>query len=428
MNDAELSPLGASPPRPDTTPMTIEPYPTDWIAAARALAEESRVGLVERDRGFQAPVALVRRLRETGLVNLLYPAELGGGGGTVRDAAHAVFELARVDGSLATLLAFHFYNSLVPLMLDYRGANDHVARESVARRWQWGNVTQYVRRDFIAERHPKGGYVVSGTKTWNTGAPLAEITTVLAVHPDQIGYIYAYIPTDRAGLSFGDDWDQIGLRGADSSSVTFDKVRLYDHEVLHWGHGPVQTGPVPFWTSFGAVFYSAVFLGSAQGALDAARAYATTDKRQNTLPGAQVTADDVLVQVQFAESWLKLQAGLAYFEQVIGKLQVAWDARREISDEARSRIAIETLSLRSFASKIALEITPQIFEFGGGRATNASADFDRYWRDVRTLSSHDPAVLALRNVGVYALTQTPPAFPSHFPAAKPKEGAANAGH
>lgn len=411
-----------APARPDTSPRVHEPYPQDWVVAARALADEFRDGAVARDRTNRLPIEEVRRLRESGLVNLLYPTELGGGGGSVRDAAWSVLEISRVDGSLGALLAFHFYNSLIPLLLDYDATNHPAARRSIEERWQWGNVTQYVNSAFIAEHHPEGGYTISGTKKWNTGAPLAEVTTLLFIHPDNTHFLYAHIPTDREGLIFHDDWDQLGLRGADSSAISFEKLRIYPQDILHWGHGAAQTGPVPLWTTFGAVFYSAVFLGSALGALDAARAYATSEKRQSTLPGTTVTADDVLVQAQFAEEWLKVEAGLAYFESEIAKLQAGWDRRGELTDEDRGKLAVETLALRSFTSKIALEVTPQVFEFGGGRATNASNDFDRFWRDVRTLSSHDPAILALRTVGAYALTGAAPKFPSKFAAAAaPKE-------
>lgn len=417
MTALALKPRPASA-RPDTVPRVLEPYPADWIATARTLAAEFAPEAVARDRDGTLPLAQVRRLRESGLVNLLYPEALGGGGGSVREAAWSVLEIARVDGSLGALLAFHYYNSLIPLLVDYSDANHAVVRRAAAERWQWGNVTQYVNSAFIADHHPDGGYTISGTKQWNTGAPLAEVTTLLFIHPDNTHFLYAYIPTDRDGLTFHDDWDQLGLRGADSSAIGFDRVRIHPEEVLSWGHGPAQTGPVPLWTTFGAVFYSAVFLGAALGALDAARGWATGGKRQSTLPGAQVTADDVLVQAQFAEPWLQVQAGLAYFESEVAKLEAGWERRRELTDDDRGRLAVETLALRTFTSRIALEVTPQVFEFGGGRATNAANGFDRFFRDVRTLSSHDPAILAARIVGAYALTGAVPHFPSKF-AAKP---------
>lgn len=408
------SPVARASGRPDTRPRDLSPLPTDWIAAARALAEEFRPGAIARDRSDARPVDEVRRLRESGLVNALYPRDLGGGGATLREAAWAVLEIARADGSLGALLGFHYYNSLVPLLLDYGPANHDVVRRAAAERWQWGNVTQYVNADFVAEHHPEGGYTISGTKKWNTGTPLAEHSTLLFIHPDRTHFLYAHIPTDREGLRFRDDWNPLGLRGADSSTIDFDRVRILPDEVMHWGHAGRQTGPLPLWATFGAIFYSAIYLGSTLAALDAARSYARSGKRQVVLPGAETTADDLLVQTQFAPLWLKAQAALAYFEQGIERLQQGWDRRAELSEEERNRLAVETLAVRSFTAQTALDVTPEIFEFGGGRATGAAHDFDRFWRDARTLASHDPAVLALRTIGNFALNGTVPRFGSKF--------------
>jgi alkylation response protein AidB-like acyl-CoA dehydrogenase len=387
-------------------------YPADWLALARQLAADLAPGAVTRDTLGTLPLEEVRALRESGIVNLLYPAALGGGGGTLREAAWSVLEIARADASVGAILGFHYYNSLVPLLLDYDGRNDDVVRESVEQRWQWGNVTQYVNGDFVAERAPEGGYTITGTKKWNTGTPIAEHTTLLLIHPDRTHFIYAHIPTDRAGLTFHEDWDQIGLRGADSSTISFDKVRVAEDEVLHWGHEGYQTGPLPLWATFGAVFYAAVYLGSTLAALDAARTFATAGRRQSVLPGATTTAEDVLVQTQYADLWLKARAAEALFESTIAKLADGWERRKALSEDDRGLLAVETLALRTYTSQVALEVTAQVFEFGGGRATNRAHGFDRFWRNVRTLANHDPLVLAQRTLGNFALTGKPPRFPS----------------
>ncbi|CAI9121319.1 acyl-CoA dehydrogenase family protein [Brytella acorum] len=397
-----------------TRPLSAEPYPKDWVERARQLAEVFRNGAIERDHERVRPVDQIRRLRESGLVSLLYPQTLGGGGGNFRDAAYSVLEIAKTDGSTAALLGFHFYNSLVPLLTDYTNRNADFVRRSTDARWLWGNVTQYVNKEFVAQHHPDGGYTISGTKKWNTGAPLAEITTVLAIHPDRDRYIYGVIPTNREGLTFLDDWNPIGLRGADSGTITFENVRIFSEEVLHWSHGPGQTGPLPLWASFGAIFYSAVFIGRTLGALERVRGYTLEGRRQGTFGGASVSADDPFIQAEFAGYWVQVQAARAYLDTTLDRVQAAWDRRAELTEEERGEIALDTLALRTFASRAALEITPRIFELAGGRGTAWAADFDQYWRDVRTLSSHDPEVLARRVIGQHVLHEKPLVFPSHF--------------
>ncbi len=93
----------------------------DPIQIARDLAREFEKTVVERDRANERPFAELKKLRETRLVNLLIPKTLGGEGGSVHDSAHVILELAKGDGSLAAILAFHFYNSQMARYLDPKG-------------------------------------------------------------------------------------------------------------------------------------------------------------------------------------------------------------------------------------------------------------------------------------------------------------------
>ena len=387
------------------------------IEIAIDLAEEFREGAVQRDQSNQRPLAELERLRESNLVNLLIPRELGGGGGSIRDAAQVILELTKGDASIATVLAFHYYNSQIPRYLDYKTDAEAIQRASARKRWIWGNSTQYVNKGFFAEPHADGGYTVSGTKTWNTGAPLADVMTVLAIHPNKEQYIYGYIPTDRAGLRFHDDWDQLGLRGADSGTITFENVRIFPDEVLPWTHAGVQTGPAPFWTTFGAIFYSAVFLGSSLAVLDAVRDYSRTQRRQVLYPpGVDRATNDPLIQTQYAELLIKVQAGLAFLDQVTHEVQQVWNNRRIGADEDRGRVSLRTLALRAFTANVALEVTPKLYDFTGGRATGRAYGFDRHWRNVRQLSVHDPLIYSVRTLGDCALNDKLPPTPNLFKA------------
>jgi alkylation response protein AidB-like acyl-CoA dehydrogenase len=387
----------------------------DWIAVARELAHEFEKTVVERDRANQRPFLELKKLRESGLFNLLIPNAYGGEGGSIRDAAHVILELSKGDGSLAGILAFHYYNSQMARYLDPKGDGEKVQRRSAKNRWLWGNATQYVNKNFIAEEHLEGGYVVSGTKLWNTGAPVADVTTVLAIHPNKKQFLYFYIPTDREGLKFHNDWDQLGLRLADSGTITFDKVRIYPDELLDWTHDGVQTGPAPFWTTFGAIFYSAINVGSALAVLEHAKNYSRTQRRQSLFPpGVDSATNDPLIQTQYGDLLIKVQAAEAFFEVVIAEAQAVWDKRKTVTETERGALALRTLALRAFTANVALEVTPKIYDFAGGRATGSAYGFDRFWRNVRQLSVHDPQIYSLRNLGDHTLNDKPFKFPNVF--------------
>jgi alkylation response protein AidB-like acyl-CoA dehydrogenase len=49
-----------------------------------------------------------------------------------------------------------------------------------------------------------------------------------------------------------------------------------------------------------------------------------------------------------------------------------------------------------------------MFEVMGARATAAKYAFDRYWRNVRTHTLHDPVVYKMREVGDFVLNDLIP--------------------
>jgi alkylation response protein AidB-like acyl-CoA dehydrogenase len=55
-----------------------------------------------------------------------------------------------------------------------------------------------------------------------------------------------------------------------------------------------------------------------------------------------------------------------------------------------------------------LEAATLLFEIGGASATSETRRLDRYWRNARTLASHNPAIQRERAIGDYWLNGTPP--------------------
>ena len=91
------------------------------------------------------------------------------------------------------------------------------------------------------------------------------------------------------------------------------------------------------------------------------------------------------------------------------------DNRASLSEEGRGLLAVKTLGLRTFTSNVALEVTPRVYDFAGGRMTGSSYALDRFWRDARMLTMHDPMLYSIRIVGYYGLNDKVVMFPSRFP-------------
>ena len=62
------------------------------------------------------------------------------------------------------------------------------------------------------------------------------------------------------------------------------------------------------------------------------------------------------------------------------------------------------------ATQVSLDVTSRIFEVTGARATANAVGLDRFWRNVRTHTLHDPVAYKQREVGAHFLTGEYPPF------------------
>ena len=77
--------------------------------------------------------------------------------------------------------------------------------------------------------------------------------------------------------------------------------------------------------------------------------------------------------------------------------------RGELSARARGEAAEWVASVKIVATDTALRVTSGVFEVTGARATGRKAGMDRFWRDVRTHTLHDPVAYKEREVGRWRL-------------------------
>jgi len=383
----------------------------DWAALARELAAEFGRTVVERERAGRAPQEEIRRLKESGLVNLLIPAELGGGGGSLADAAQAVFELAKVDGSLAFLLFFHFNSAAGPRQLDRERQGASFEQRSARERWFWGNVIG----PFHISATPRegGGFVLAGSKHMCSGASVADVIKVTAARTDRDELVHLVIPAGRAGIRIHQDWDHLGLRRSETQTVSLDGVLVEADEVLPASAAAGQNF-APF-IQGGRLLSAAFYLGSLFGALESARAYMlAVPPNPRPLGGNfELVTQDPFVQLPYAEAWIRAQAGLALLERQLAEL-AALTAAGTADEAALAELNGRNIAAQHFATEIALETTAKLYEWTGGRSLANKYGLDRYWRDVRAYSVHHPASHTLRALGDGLLNGKPAARPSIF--------------
>ena len=116
---------------PWTSPLD-EAETSHWEGVAGEVAAQLADDVLSRDRANQEPVAELKLLKESGLANLLIPAQYGGHGGHWSSALRAVRVIARTDASIAQILSYHYCNQASIVFFGAPERREHWFRASVA--------------------------------------------------------------------------------------------------------------------------------------------------------------------------------------------------------------------------------------------------------------------------------------------------------
>jgi alkylation response protein AidB-like acyl-CoA dehydrogenase len=66
-------------------------------------------------------------------------------------------------------------------------------------------------------------------------------------------------------------------------------------------------------------------------------------------------------------------------------------------------LAIEVAEAKVLAHRAGVAVTSEVFELTGPGATSAKLGLDRFWRNARVHTLHDPIDLKLRDIGHFHL-------------------------
>lgn len=256
-----------------------------------------------------------------------------------------------------------------------------------------------------------GAFRLNGVKSFCTGMVAADISIVLSMEEKSNHPVLCVVPMDREGITYNDDWDTMGQRRTASGSYTFHDVLVKPDEVLG---PPLSSGASTTLKSLIALLgQTFVYLGIAEGALEAAKGYTTTSALAWMASDAETATQNPFILQRYGQMWAELQAAIALAHQASEALQAGWEKGTALTTEERGEIAIVMASARAIAIQAGIKITTHIFDGMGPRATAANYGFDRYWRDLRTFSLHDPIDYKFKDIGNWMLNQQYPT-PSQY--------------
>lgn len=379
----------------------------EFTSAVRTLADALAATAAQRDRAGGTALAERQLLRRSGLLTLAIPRAHGGQQAAWPLIFRIVRRLAQADSSLAHLFGFQHLQVASVLLFGSEAQQARFLGQAVEHRWFWGNAVN-ARDTRLNAVRTADGLEIDGVKAFCSGATDSDVLNVsVSLGTEPTDRLFAVVPTARAGIRVHDDWDNMGQRQTDSGSVSFDHVRIAHDEVL----GPPGVAANPRATLrnlIGQVVLTEIYLGNAQGALRAAVDYLRTQTQPWPMAGVARSQDDRLLQLRAGEMWSALQAATALADHANARFQQAWDRGAALTAGERAALAIDVASARAQAGRTALHVTSQIFELVGARATAARHGFDRYWRNVRVHTLHDPLDYRHQSIGAWLLAGEAP--------------------
>lgn len=362
----------------------------------------------ERDRLGGHAAAEKALLRGLGLLRAAIPVRFGGQEQPWPAIFDTVRRVAQVDSALAHVLAFHHLQ--VATVLIY-------ADEAQQRRWLsataeqglwWGNAMN-PRDARLRVSHRGDDFELNGVKSFCSGTVGSSLMTLSAT-PDEGGQmLLGVVATGHPGIRILDDWNPIGQRQTDSNSVSFERVPLPGIDVIR----QVEAAATP-WHSlrscFGQLVLVNLYVGMAQGALAQARSYVIGEGRPWLYSEAATAADDPFTQNRFGDMYVQVQAAVAMADRAADAIQQAWIRGAELDTDQRGRTSLAVAEAKVIAHRAALFVGQEMFEAIGARGTDAARAFDRFWRNARTHTLHDPIDYKLNVLGRWALKdELPPA-------------------
>lgn len=369
---------------------------------ARRLAETANArdqagGHAAQERGW---------LRASGLLTLSIPTAFGGQGADWPTVLQVVRILARADSALAHLLGFH-YLQLAGIEL-YGSAQQQrcLLPQSVDQNLFWGNALNPLDRRVIATQ-TEDGFVLDGIKSFSSGSVGSDWLTVSAWHADSQSALIGVLPTRQPGVTVQADWDAFGQKQTDSGNVHFEAVTLPAAQVLQ-APGQAATPQSTLRSQVAQLIMANLYLGIAEGAFEAARNYVQHEARPWFASGAQTAGADPLVQHRFGQLWLKLRPASVLADHAAHELERLFRLGAAVTAQQRGELAVAVAEAKCLAHVAGIDISSQMFELTGARATSARYGYDRFWRNARVHTLHDPIDYKLRDLGRYALGGTVP--------------------
>jgi isovaleryl-CoA dehydrogenase len=357
-------------------------------ALLRVIDEVVAPRATEVDASGEFPGEQVSALDAAGLLALTVPADLGGGGAGLREAADVIRELGSVCGSTAMVVTMH-YSAVAALTaagdkdtLTAIAAGPHLSTlafsETGSRSHFWAPLSS-------AELTGDGQTVrLDASKSWVTAAGHAD-SYVWSSQPLRgetgAGPMTLWlVPADAVGLSVAGTFDGLGLRGNSSAPMTADGVTVPLSAMLGTDGAGLDLALAAVLPMF-LICSAAMSAGLLRRLADETGAHLGRTRfehlglslAQQTVPRAQLAR----LRIEADRTWALISAALAAVES------------------GREDAQLLVLEVKAAAGEAAADAADLALKAGGGAAFRKESVVERLFRDSRAARVMAPTTDAL---------------------------------
>lgn len=363
-------------------------------------------GATEREQQRILPFEQVQWLKDAGFTTLRVPASHGGSPVSHEHLFRLLIELAAADSNVAHLLRSHF-SFVETIALQPQEFQDRWFPRVLAGEI-FGNAATERGGNALGSTNTKlvktdAGWVLRGEKYYTTGSIFADWVVVMATTDGVEGRQYAIVERHAKGVEILDDWDGFGQPLTGTGTAIFTDVAVDEQNIIQ---RKVASTLEP---AFFQLCLLSVLVGIGKAARnEAARIVATRTRTFNTGSGA-LFKDDPQIQELVGRLASNVFAAESIVVSAARDLDAALDESLGLNaEEAFLRAELAVQQAHVAAPKLVLDATSELFDVTGASAVSTSKSLDRFWRNARTVATHNPVAFKARSVGDYFINGTIP--------------------
>jgi alkylation response protein AidB-like acyl-CoA dehydrogenase len=374
----------------------------------RPLFHKIRAGAIDRELQRQLPVEEIGWLRQSGFTALRLPESAGGQGVTLPELFNLLIELGEADSNLVQAIRGHL--GFVENVLN---SNSRSFRDAWLPRLSRGEIvgpawseTGDARQTAFSTRIQRSGdgWQLNGKKFYTTGSIFSDWIDI-GLTDDNDKTVSVTVSRTAQGVTVLDDWNGFGQTLTASGTAIFDNVAIDQSDINREER-----------FRYAPAFYQLIHLATLAGigraqSSEVAREVASRKRTYSNGNAPRAAQDAQILQVvgrlrgaAYSSSAIVLQAAEAL--QRAFEAEINGDEQQVLSSVAMAEL--EVSQSLNVVTDLLLNSSSTLFDALGASGTLKPLALDRFWRNVRTLSSHNPRIYKDRIVGDFAVNGTLP--------------------